>query len=1254
MARIVTVMVAQTGARADVRLDDPGLTIAALIPHLRRLTAATATTLTRGGATLAGEQTVADLTTGDVLVLGDAVSSEPPAAAGQPVPAAPAADGNGIVLHHRAPRLTGRLPAVRIAFPPTPQPTPRPRLPLLSAVVPLVAGVVLAAALKRWEFLAFAAMSPLVVIAQAVSDRWAARRTTLRGRADHAVATAAAEAALASALDAERTRRHAAAPDLATLSAAARARTTQLWQRGPEDDDLLLLRLGLGDVPADVVADGRDGPHLLGSAPVVVDLSPGAIVSVYGDDHARSIARGLLVQAVTLHGPSVLAVTVLAPGRVGDWSWTRWLPHVRLGDGAADVAFDEEQLRRRLDAMAPTSAAHLVVIDGACDVHLAAALAARPRTALLWVGADAAHLPSDSSTIIEAAPWPQSHATVHRASGSTVVAADAVPIEIADDTARALAPLRDRAGSDGPLPVQVDWADLNQVSLSEPAAAAAELQRRWAAGPTMRLRLGAGHRGIVDIDLHRDGPHMLVAGTTGAGKSELLQSLVAGLVANCSPTDLCLLLLDFKGGAAFGDCARLPHTLDVLTDLDAAATTRVLRSLTAELRRRERLFAAAGAADLDAYRREQQRRGVIDTDVPRLVLVVDEFATLAEELPDFVGGLVGIAQRGRSLGIHLVLATQRPEGAVSPDIRANARLRLCLAVARESESRDVIDSPVAASISTTTPGRAWLRVDGRDLVELQVPRVSGPAHRHSVPRLVPLCDWDRATTSDAPPDAPSQLERIVDAAIVAADVTAAPAPIRPWLPPLPEELLLRDLSDAGDRSEVAIGLMDLPDELRQASLTLPAEQAETLLVAGGPRSGRTTAAVAVAVALAGSVPPDRLHLWAIDGGGGLGALRDLPHTGAVIDVHDIERVERLLGHLTRQVQQRRTSDTAGQPQLLLLVDTWDALVAASNDNDTARCQDMLLRLAADGPSAGLRVVVTSDRAGLTGRLAAVASDKICLRLPDRADYALLGVAPKAVPTILPAGRGLLARDTTVVQLGLPDSTAWQRASNWPASPVSPRRFHALPTRVALDQLGRAGSTALMVGIRTDDLRPVGIDPSATGTFLIAGPPGSGRSTALVTLAAQARHRSVVAICGRSGPLRTRRDLAEVIDADDASVIEAALHALSDNTLLLVDDVEGIDDPRSLAALESAVRAADGSCGLVVLAGATDAMTASFRGPIAYARRRRCGLLLHPQGAQDGDLLGLRLRRRDAHGDPPGRGLLAMAGRAVAVQVADPG
>jgi DNA segregation ATPase FtsK/SpoIIIE, S-DNA-T family len=238
------------------------------------------------------------------------------------------------------------------------------------------------------------------------------------------------------------------------------------------------------------------------------------------------------------------------------------------------------------------------------------------------------------------------------------VSADQVTTQWAERLARGLAPLAD-AGADTSATIPATCFLFDLLGLDRGNLTSAIIER-WRSGMGRpRTAVGLSAHGLVELDLISDGPHALVAGTTGSGKSELLRSLVAGLSIVNGPGDIAFLLIDYKGGATFADCSRLPHTVGLVTDLDAHLTRRVLRSLDAELRRREVLFAQVGARDLDQYRRTISPHASLH----RLVLIVDEFAALAEELPDFLDGLVDIAQRGRSLGIHLILATQRPGSA---------------------------------------------------------------------------------------------------------------------------------------------------------------------------------------------------------------------------------------------------------------------------------------------------------------------------------------------------------------------------------------------------------------------------------------------------------------------------------------------------------------------------------------------------------------------------------------------------------------
>ena len=242
------------------------------------------------------------------------------------------------------------------------------------------------------------------------------------------------------------------------------------------------------------------------------------------------------------------------------------------------------------------------------------------------------------------------------------------------------------------------------------------MRRRWrarvAAAPAAPV--GVTEQGVFTLDLERDGPHGLVGGTTGSGKSELLRSLIAALAANADPRQLTFLLMDFKGGAAFDACARLPHTVGMVTDLDEALVERALRALEAELQYRERLLRSVGADNLRAYHEREH-----DEPLPRLVVVIDEFAKMARELPELLAALVDVAQRGRTLGVHLILATQRPAGVVNDHIRTNTNLRIALRVQDAADSIDVIGERAAAELSRHRPGRAYVRLGPDEVVPIQ-------------------------------------------------------------------------------------------------------------------------------------------------------------------------------------------------------------------------------------------------------------------------------------------------------------------------------------------------------------------------------------------------------------------------------------------------------------------------------------------------------------------------------------------------------
>lgn len=297
-----------------------------------------------------------------------------------------------------------------------------------------------------------------------------------------------------------------------------------------------------------------------------------------------------------------------------------------------------------------------------------------------------------------------------------------------------------------------------------------------------------------------------MAGTTGAGKSELLQTLIASLALGNPPDVLSFVLIDYKGGAAFQDCARLPHTLGLVTDLDAHLTSRALRSLEAEVHRRERLLATVGASDISEF-----ERACPSATLGRLCIVIDEFRVLSEELPDFIDGLVRIAAVGRSLGIHLILATQRPAGVVSADMRANINLRIALRVRDASDSHDVIETDAAAAIPASAPGRAIVRTGGQKPSVFQTAWTGGPL-RTSSPTLqiarvdpetdVPCWDHDPEQSTGA-----TGLRTLTDAVLAAAVALGSRRPPSPWLPPLATILNRADLC-AGPLRDLGLAVSD--------------------------------------------------------------------------------------------------------------------------------------------------------------------------------------------------------------------------------------------------------------------------------------------------------------------------------------------------------------------------------------------------------------------------------------------------------------
>ncbi|SDH41852.1 FtsK/SpoIIIE domain-containing protein [Microbacterium pygmaeum] len=718
-----------------------------------------------------------------------------------------------------APASARLLPDLRadapLELPPAWTPPARQGVPLLASVVPVLGAVALWAVTGSVLSLWLAALGPLIAVATMADAARAARRDRRRADRTAFLARERVVRAIDDRHAEERDRRWSRHPDVAGFL----AREGEIWRAVPDRADALVVGSGSqpsglrvtggGDEPASV--EVRDRAATLERAPAIV--SPSAGVAVVGDAVLGSaVVRALVLQVCLARPPGAITITGALRG---ENAWAERLPHRARSRSSAGVAStvlvlvgpDEEVPDRadiaivRVDPGTPPPARCRVVLT-----------VRSPARAVLDVDGDISELSIEAVGAGQAA---------------------AIADELAERAGRTVVSRR----SDEPV-------DLSSLLDSAPAPARGAL-------PAV-IGTESGEPRVVD--LVGDGPHAIVAGVTGSGKSELLISWVLSLCAGHSTRQVSFLLADFKGGTAFDSLATLPNVTGVLTDLDGAGARRAIESLRAEVRWREAELARCGARDILDPR----------VELPRLVIVVDEFAALLGDHPELHAVFSDVAARGRALGVHLVLGTQRPSGVMRESLLANCPLRISLRVNDPADSRVVLGTSEAAEL----PGGA----DGRGVALMRTAA-------DVIPRRVRIALSHR-----------DDIERIVQRA-------GGPPPRRPWLPELPTRVHLEELIPSPTASEaeaLVLGLADEPENQRQLPAVVRIED-RGLLVIGGAGSGRSTALRT----LAAQAPSGAVWIPA-DGEGAWDAVADLvrnpPARGSVVLIDDLDALMARMPH----------------------------------------------------------------------------------------------------------------------------------------------------------------------------------------------------------------------------------------------------------------------------------------------------------------------------------------------------------------------
>ena len=1168
-----------------------------------------------------------------------------------------------------------------------------------------------------WLLMGLVAVGPIFFAVDALRRHRAEARERVASEAEYANKKDSFMADLIEAREEERRRDRWAATPAGIAALLSRFHHSRLWERSPSDEDFCEVAVGLYSCPSRVKIENRPDDARL---PLDVQWSDvlrhslvreGSLAVLGPMERVRSMARALLLDLAASHSPHDVKLWLITDAERCDpyeWNDVRWLPHNtahrtlnRVFSTPADRATAISLLRsivserRGADKRNGRGGVHLpvhvVVIDCVEAINaeeLTDLLVEGPSSGVVGIVLNEQVTPEGANAQLTIGEFTDEarFVSASRPRADSVRSFE-MSVESFAPAARSLSSLRPagsaretRGGAE-----LIRLADLIEAELD--ISGVGRVIQRWSNGGESRVRVGGLGDSITEIDLVRDGPHGLVGGTTRSGKTEFIKTLFTSLAAANHPDDLSIVIVDFKGGVDHELSARLPHVIDLSTNHNVASFTRSVTLLEAELERRQRAFKKVGAPNFDAYHTKRATEASLPA-IPRLLVVIDEFSELlsSDSGREAMSSLESVTRVGGGLGVHLLLVTQNFENQLTPQITANAGLRICFRTQEESHSKAVLNSPEAASIPKERIGRAFLRSHGGRLVEFQGARVAGPRPGKEAPaapvkvRPVPFTALAETPPTDPIIDVSTEdtdMHAIVEVIRNAATRSGWTAPAVPWPKNLPAELGIS--ARAGGDMIWPVGLLDEPERQRQTAIGLEEHGPHTLFIGG---AAARLSEVLRAVVVIGAIKrnPEALHFYVIDQlGQGLSVLQSLPHTGGVAERNE-PLAMRIVRHIAMEVARRKTLlselgmatvqelQNATQeklPDIVLAVHGADRLLM-HGESQPSPLLTPILNLLSEAAGTGMRILLSGTPSLAFHRVGSLVGHRFVFECTDPQEYSALGVPRPLHGGFNETGRAVNVASGHLMQFALVPykreapptevirAIGYRLTDRWrntEDSPLRPTRLRELPWPMPLRQVDHCVPPLeihqpVTMSIDTETGEVVWLDAHEDGpVFVVCGPPKSGRSNALIAssvLMSKQGWQVLGLPMSRRSPIANGAFPGHLIAVEDL-----AGYAEEDTPIALF-----IDDAHKWTGEVEGLRALLDGLGdrAVIVCGPTQFFN-NYRNDLLRVLPSRCALVLTPQSKMDAAHFGARHLKDEALRDSrPGRGILIVSGECTNAQV----